>query len=484
MQKSNYGCRPVPPNGDGGAPRARGNGEDGVALETGCFRNQRMLADSFTVRPSKHMPSTVGCPAQGHGCPVHFVLAEVHGIDSTRPQRNANHLDTKGVNAMRHQNSVFHGILKLIPWAVFDRLVEDHGTDDLARKFTTRHQLVALLFGQLAGASSLRNIEVMMASHQARLYHVGGRVPPRSTFADANRRRNPLVFSGLFEHMLGMATRPLRRKIGKMVRLIDSTGLHLAGIGTAWARFSAKLCGAKAPIIYDPDFACPIYHGVRKANVNDIVAAKEMPIDPGATYVFDLGYYDYGWWAELDEAGCRIVTRFKTNTPLCNGKEMPLVPGSEVLSDKIGFFLPKRQANSRRNPMQAAVREIVVMTENGTMLRILSNDLDAPAHEIAALYKQRWQIELFFRLMKQTLKITHFIGRSANAVRIQIAVALIAFLLIHMLQKMTQANHGFLELVRLVRANLMHRKDMTRLRQAQISAPIDSRQLTLAWSYT
>jgi hypothetical protein len=135
------------------------------------------------------------------------------------------------------KNSVFHDILKLIPSAVFDRLVEEHGTDELVRKFTTRHQLVALLFGQLGGAASLRNIEATMASHQARLYHVGGRVPPRSTFADANRRRNRLVFSGLFEHMLGMAARPLRRKIGKMVRLIDSTGLHLAGIGTEGARF-------------------------------------------------------------------------------------------------------------------------------------------------------------------------------------------------------------------------------------------------------
>ena len=122
---------------------------------------------------------------------------------------------------MRHQNSVFHDMLKLVPWTVFDRLVEEHGADDAVRKFKTRHQLIALLFGQLAGAGSLRNIEVAMASHQARLYHVGGKVPPRSTFADANRIRSPLVFSGLFEAMLGMATRPLKRQMGEVVRLIE-----------------------------------------------------------------------------------------------------------------------------------------------------------------------------------------------------------------------------------------------------------------------
>ncbi len=384
---------------------------------------------------------------------------------------------------MRHQNSVFHDILKLIPWTEFDRLVEEYGNDELVRKFSTRHQFIALLYGQLGGASSLREIEATMASHQARLYHLGGQVPRGTTFADANRYRSPLVFSGLFQHMLGMTTRPRRRQMGEAVLLIDSTSLHLAGIGTEWARFSADVCGAKVHVVYDPDLGRPVYHAISAANVNDITAAKEMPITPGATYVFDLGYYDYAWWGKLDAADCRIVTRFKTNTPLLQARDLPLDAGSPVLSDRIGF-LPARQAGSRKNPIQKAVREVVAMTETGERLRILSNDLDAPAQEIADLYKRRWQIELFFRLMKQTLKITHLIGRSENAVRIQIAVALIAFLLLRLLHKMTKAQHGFLELVRLVRANLMHRKDLTRLRQIQAPLPLDSRQLLLNWGIT
>jgi hypothetical protein len=389
----------------------------------------------------------------------------------------------KRINTVRHQNSVFRNILKLIPWTEFDRLVDEHGSDDLVRKFKTRHQLIALLYGQLAGASSLREIEATMASHQARLYHIGGQVPRRSTFADANRIRSPLVFSGLFQHMLGAATRPLRRQMDEAVLLIDSTSLHLAGIGTEWARFSADVCGAKVHVIYDADLARPVYHAISAAKVNDITAAKDMPITPGAVYAFDLGYYDYAWWAKLDAAGCTIVTRFKSNTPLHEARDLPLPAGSGVLSDRIGF-LPARQAASCKNPMQQAVREVVVMTGTGERLRILSNDLDAPAQEIADLYKRRWQIELFFRLMKQTLKITHLIGRSENAVRIQIAVALVAFLLLHLLRKMTKVQHGFLELVRLVRANLMHRKDFTRLRQIQAPPPLDPRQLLLNWGNT
>jgi hypothetical protein len=168
--------------------------------------------------------------------------------------------------------------------------------------------------------------------------------------------------------------------------------------------------------------------------------------------------------AGIRRSACRLVTRFKANTPLNMPLEMPLEPGSTVLSDRIGF-LPARQAMNRKNPMQDGVREIVVRTETGQTLRLLTNDLDAPAQEIADLYKRRLRVELFFRVMKQTLKITRFVGRSENAVRIQIAVALIAFLLLRALQQIAKERRGFLELVRLVRAKLMHRKDPTRLRK-------------------
>ena len=384
---------------------------------------------------------------------------------------------------MRHRNSVFHDLLKLVPWAAFDGLVGEHGSDEGTRSFTSRQHLTALLFAQLSGAWSLREIEAAMTSHQGRLYHCGAVAPKRSTFADANRNRDFRVFSGLFEAMLAGESRGLRRKMADAVRLIDSTGLRLAGIGAEWARFSTDVFGAKAHVVYDPDHGRPVYHALTAANVNDITAAKAMPIEAGATYVFDLGYYDFGFWAKLDALGCRLVTRFKTNTPLNEAKDMPLAEGSDVLSDRIGF-LPARQCNNRKNPMQDGVREIVVETETGKRLRILTNELDAAAQEIADLYKRRWRIELFFRLMKQTLRITKFVGRSENAVRIQIAVALIAFLLLRQLQDVAKAKHGFLELARLVRANLMHRRDPTRLRNPPPPPPLDSRQLQLCLAAT
>jgi IS4 transposase len=363
---------------------------------------------------------------------------------------------------MRHDNSVLHQVLKHIPWAAFDALVERYQADKHVRRLPTKSQLVALIYGQLSGAQGLREIVTGLQSHEARLYHLGAEPVRRSTFADANALRPVEVFSDLLTLLMKQAHRGLRRSVADTTYLIDSTGLKLDTRSEQWARFSADACGAKLHVIYDAHADVPIYAAVSAANVNDITPAKAMPIEPGATYVFDLGYYDYRWWAELDAADCRIVTRFKKSTPLYLLRELAVAKGGPILSDRIGF-LPPRQGYSRRNPFQNAVREIRVRLQTGKVLRILSNDLDASAEEIADLYKRRWAIELFFRWIKQTLKIRRFIGTSENAVRIQIAAALIAYLLLRLAQAAQKTVQSPLAFARLVRANLMHRRRIDRL---------------------
>lgn len=359
-----------------------------------------------------------------------------------------------GISAMPHHNTVFRDLLKLVPWHRFEALVEDHDADARVRRLSTKGQFVTLLYGQLSGASGLREIVTGLSSHAARLYHLGADPVRRSTMSDANAKRPVAVFSELLEVMMKQAHRGLRRKLAETTYLIDSTSVRLNEHSSGWARFSSGVCGAKVHVIYDADADRPIYAAVSAANVNDITAAHQMPIVPGASYVFDLGYYDYAWWAELDAAGCRIVSRFKSNTRLDVVKELPVAPGSNVLSDRIGF-LPARQARCRRNPMQDAVREVRITTETGKVLRLMSNDLDASAEDIADLYRRRWAIELFFRWVKQTLKITRFVGTSENAVRIQIAVALIAFLLLRLAQATQEAIRSPLVFARLVRTSLM-----------------------------
>lgn len=379
---------------------------------------------------------------------------------------------------MPHHNTVFRDLLKLVPWRRFEELVEKHDADARVRRLSTKGQFLALLYGQLSGASSLREIVTGLSSHAARLYHLGGSPVRRSTFSDANAVRPAAMFAELLESLMKQAHRGLRRKLAETTYLIDATSVRLSERSADWAQFSAGVCGAKMHVIYDADADRPIYAAISTANVNDIIAARQMPIEPGATYVFDLGYYDYAWWAALDAAGCRIVTRFKSNTPLHVVEELPLVEDSNILSDRIGF-LPPRQAKSRRNPMHDAVREVRITTETGKVLRILSNDLDASAEEIAALYHRRWAIELFFRWAKQTLKITRFVGTSENAVRIQIAVALIAFLLLRLAQAAQNAVKSPIVFARLVRSNLMHRRSIQNLIEPP-PIPQDQHQMRLA----
>jgi hypothetical protein len=362
---------------------------------------------------------------------------------------------------VRHQNIVFHGLLKPIPWSIFDKLVDEHDADWDGRVVKTRAHLIAMLYAQFCGARSLREIETNLRSHASKLYHLGGCTISRSALATANASRPVEVFAGLLSALMAQLQRGYRRKIGDCVRLIDSTSVKLSN----WATFSTGVCGAKAHIIYDPDADQPLYLMVTPSNVNDITAAKEMPIEAGATYVFDLGYYDYSWWAELDQACCRIVTRLKSNTPFTVVEDRPVSPGSSVLSDRTGY-LPKRLAASRQNPMAGLVREIRVMIETGKVLRIFTNDLAASAQEIADLYKRRWAIELFFRWVKQTLKIGHFLGTSENAVRIQITVALIAFLLLRLAHDANRIVTSPLAFARLLRTNLMHRRAIAELLRA------------------
>lgn len=379
---------------------------------------------------------------------------------------------------MQHHNSVFHQIQRHIPWATFDRLVEDYKADHRVRRLPSKSQFLALLFGQLAGAVSLREIEAAMSSHRSRLYHVGARLPARSTLSDANARRPWQLFADLFAHMAQAASKRTRRQMSDAVRIIDATHIRLSSLNAAWLSERKGLWAAKMHLVYDPNADAPMEIALTDQTVHDVTPAKAFKPIPGMTYVFDLAYYDFAWWARLHAEGCRIVTRFKSHTPLRVSLVNPVPETGSVLTDRIGF-LPERLAWSRQNPMSDPVREVTVRISTGKILRILTNDLDAPAQEIADLYKQRWQIELFFKWAKQNLRIKHFLGTSENAIRIQIFVALIAYILIRMAQATQTEVSRLLTFTRLVRVNIMHRRSICHLKTPPKPPVIDPSQMVL-----
>lgn len=380
---------------------------------------------------------------------------------------------------MRHHNSLFHQLLQVVPWDRFAEIVEHHGADRRVRRLTTKSQLVALMYGQLTGSQSLREIEQGLGTHAQRLYHLGATKPARSTFADANAKRPAQVFADLFAVMTMSASRGLRRHVREAVHLVDATSIRLTDVSRAWADYEAHGALVKVHVDFDAERAIPANIAITPARINDIVMAHALPVEPGATYVFDLGYYDFSWWSRLDEAGCRIVTRLKTNTRPRVVETRPVPADGPIVSDRI-VTIDRRLQGNRLNPLAGiGLREVVVAIDKGRTLRLLTNDLDATAEGIAALYKARWQIELFFRWVKQHLKIKRFLGTSENAVRTQIAVALIVFLMLRLAAEATRTTVSLLTFTRLVRANLMHLRPLQDLDRPPPERTRDIRQQEL-----
>ena len=180
--------------------------------------------------------------------------------------------------------------------------------------------LAALLLAQVSGASSLRDLVALLESQDARRYYSGLPKIARSTLADAMAGRPAAVFTDVLSKLIGTFMASIPGEVGHCVRLIHSTTSTLSRLSADWTHFSSTLCGAKAHVVYDPDADCPVYFGFTPAQLTDLAAAKAMPVEPGCTYVFDLGYYDFSWWKALDQAGCRLVTRQKKNTPFHNAQ--------------------------------------------------------------------------------------------------------------------------------------------------------------------
>jgi hypothetical protein len=357
---------------------------------------------------------------------------------------------------MPFQPTVFGQLMQQVPRRVFQVALMGRAKWGL----TDWAHLVAMVAAQFAGARSLRDLVALLAHHRGALAHLGlGGAVARSTLADANRDRPSAPFEAVAAR-LSAEVAQVSKGLGREARrLIDATRLHAGKAVRAWAVDGA----VKLHLVFDPQTGRSTYFEVTSARVNDITAAKRMPLEPGATYVFDRGYYDFGFWAALRAARCRFVTRLKANTPL-TVRRTRRVPkdASHIRSDRIAT-LPERLARSRRNPYPKPVRVIEVEISTGRVLTLVSSDLRAPATEIAALYKGRWEIELFFKWIKQNLRLRHFLGEGRNAVTLQIIAALIAFLLARLAELRGRARLTTQELFRLLQATFLQRRPLNSL---------------------
>ena len=335
-----------------------------------------------------------------------------------------------------YRNTRFGDLLKALPRGVFDKHVETHQTDRFNKGFKTWDQLITLVYAQLSGCQSLREIETAFNSQSSLHYHLGSRSVKRSTLSDSNARRNPEVFGEACRYLMQNAHRKLRRDVKDFLYLMDSTPINLKGPGfDEWVHENKtyRTQGLKAHVVLASHKSTPVRVDLTAPNINDIQVGRLTEIEPGATYAFDKGYYDYNWWYRIHTAGAYFVTRLKKNAGVKVLKNVSTPDKSHVLDDVEIAFKHKHPGGKRLNDYYGkALRRVTIeRPDKNTPLVLVTNDFTRTAAEIGEVYKRRWEIELFFKWLKQHLKIKRFLGRTENAVRIQIYTALIAYLLVY-----------------------------------------------------
>ena len=337
-----------------------------------------------------------------------------------------------------YTNTRFGELMKGIPRGMFERLAKKHQADKYSKGFRCWDQFAAMLYGQVTGSQSLRDLELSFNSHERHHYHLGARTIRRSTLADANNKRDVALYESLCQQLLLRARGQLKAQVSDMLYLLDSTPIPLKGLGYGdWAANGHRTPGLKVHMVIEGNQHVPVYGKITPSNVPDLNDARQMKIEAGATYVFDKGYYDFNWWHRINEEDALFVTRAKHNAALklVNSHSIEGC-GAHILSDEAVCFKNRRPGGGRINEYIDPLRRVTVYREDhDTPLVLLTNDFTRSADEVAALYKQRWQIELFFKWLKQNLKIKRFLGRSENAVKTQIYIAIIAYVLLWLYRK-------------------------------------------------
>jgi putative transposase len=359
---------------------------------------------------------------------------------------------------MRFTPTILGQLLEPINRRQFTAIVERRNADAYDKTFRSWDHLVALVYAQFSALDSLRGLEAGWNANCQHHYHLASGALARSTLADANRRRPAEVLADAFALVAGQIDRRTRRDGQEMLRLIDSTPIPLGKL-CVWAKSNGRIRGMKMHVVYDPKADYPRVLDITDANVNDAQIGRTIPVEPGATYVFDKGYCHYGWWVAIDAAKSWFVTRPKANMRLdvvrTRRPRARQGDGFFVVSDEDVVFASKGDSK-----LPIRLRRVRIKRENGQQITLLTNDLKRSAVAIGALYKGRWQIELLFRWLKQNLKIRKFLGNNDNAIRLQLFAAMIAFALLRVAASLHKVRLPILRFTDLVAQCLFERRQI------------------------
>ena len=382
--------------------------------------------------------------------------------------------------------SIFSQILRLVPRTEFQAAVREHQAERHARGFSSWTQFIAMLFCQLGHAQSLREITGGLAASEGKLRHLGVKTPPKSTtLSYANAHRPWQLFQTecyrLLERCQAEAKGRNRKfRFSHKLLSLDSTVIPLCLSAFDWAHYKRAKGAIKLHLVLDHDGYLPSYAVLTEGKTADMTAARQMSFAAGTMLVFDRGYADYDWWLSLTRQQVRFVTRLKDSANYGVVEQRQVVAGSNIIRDEVIVLCAQQDIGPK-----ARLRRIELwVEEKQETLVFVTNDLKLAATTIAAIYQERWAIELFFKALEQGLKIKTFVGTSENAVQTQIWTALIAMLLVKYLQLKSAFAWSLSTLIALLRQQLFVYRDLfTWLNDPyQAPPPLDDCQMILPFS--
>lgn len=356
---------------------------------------------------------------------------------------------------------MFSQILKLIPRVEFESLVRETNAERAAKGVSSWSQFVAMMFCQLGRANSLREIEGGLRSCEGKLAHLAIEAPKRSSLSYANKHRPwqlyERVFYRLLERLQGSLEAGHKFRFKNKLVSLDSTVIDLCLSVFDWAKYSRMKGALKLHLVLDHDGYMPCFGLITEGNVHDVKVAQKLDFAPGTVVVEDRGYTDYGLYSRWTDRGIYFVTRLRRNArfEVLERRELPQNRG--ILADET-IRLTSEHAEKKCAHLLRRVE--AVREDTGEVLVFLTNHHRLGASTVAAIYKERWQIELFFKALKQNLRLKTFVGTSPNAVKTQIWSALISMLLLRYLQLRSRFGWSLSNLVALLRMNLFTHRDL------------------------
>jgi hypothetical protein len=367
--------------------------------------------------------------------------------------------------------SIFAQVLQLFPREQFQQAVQKHKAERHARGFTCWGQFVAMLFCQLGAARSLREICQGLAASEGKLRHLGIPIAPsRSTLAYANEHRPwelyQTVFGELLQRCHSVAAGKKKFRFKNKLVSLDSTSIDLCASLFDWAKYKRTKGAVKVHLLLDNEGYLPCFACITNGKKHDVTVGRTLRFQPGTIVVFDKGYVDYTWWEQMTADGVYFVTRFKQDLKIEVIADREVPQNSNVRRDQDIRITPYRKDSA------LMLRLVTIWDEEKQEeITFLTNHLKFGATTIARIYKERWQIELFFKALKQLLRIKTFVGTSASALKTQIWIALIAMLVLKYLHLKSQYGWSLSNLVALVRQQLFVYRDLYLWLDAPFEAP-------------